>query len=205
MTQPEAAVTPPVEKKEEPPPAPAPPPGPKFVLGEAKIVMKADMSKEKVTAEIAIAADGAVKTTVTSSNKKTPKKTTNGKLTVDGELFDDKNEVIAKLADDGTLTARQVFEEKQDGKVVKSESKMEPVGKLADDGVFTNAKDGSKFSVDDKGKIAGLPADFTVTAKPEQKKAVMFVVIAMFAASKTSMDSAASSGPPAVAPVPTKK
>jgi hypothetical protein len=68
---------------------------------------------------------------------------------------------------------------------------------------LTNKKDGTKFSIDDKGKIAGLPADFTVTAKPEQKKAVMFVVIAMFAATKMTTDSSASSAPAAV-PAPKK-
>lgn len=197
MTQPEAPpATVPAEKKE--PAEPPPPPPPKLVLGEAKIVMKA--AKEKLTGEFVIAADGAITVTTTSGAKKV-KKTTTGKLTAEGELRDDKDETIAKIGDDGTVSVRLVMEEKKDGKVVKSESKMEDVGRLADDGVFTNAKDGKTMSIDDKGKLTGFPADFTVTAKPEQKKAVMLVVVGMFGAAKMSSDTSAATA----APAPAKK
>lgn len=191
VTQQEAPPAPPPAEKKEPA-EPPPPPAPKLVLGEAKIVMKAP--KEKMSAEFVIAADGAVSVTTTSGAKKT-KKTTTGKLTAEGELKDDKDETIAKIADDGTVSVRIVMEEKKDGKVVKSESKMEDVGKLGDDGVFTNAKDGKTMSIDDKGKLAGFPADFTVTAKPEQKKAVMLVVVGMFGAAKMTSETSAASAP----------
>lgn len=203
--EPVAASTPPAEAEAAPEP---PPPAPKLVLGEAKIALKAKSKKETLEGEITLAPDGTLTATMTTmaGKKKKDTKTKTGKVTADGELFDDQNEVVAKLDDNGTVTARRVVEEKQGGKTVKSESHMDEVGVLGDDGVFTSKKDGKTFSIDDNGKIAGFPAELTVTtASPEHKKAAMFVVVGMMAASKATMDTSAVTASPAAAPTPKKK
>jgi hypothetical protein len=204
-----AAAPPPVEEKVAEPPAPPPPPPPKLVLGDAKIVMKAKSKKETMDGEIVLAADGTVTANITQTiGKKKDKKTKVGKLTAMGELSDDAGEVIAKIGDGDSVHARQVREEKQDGKVVKSEATYEDVGTLDNEGAFTNKKDGKKFTIDDKGKLVGFPAEmqFTITATtPEQKKAAMFVVIAMFAASKSSMEMTNAKASSAEAPKPATK
>jgi hypothetical protein len=206
-TQPETVAQTAPEEKTEPaePTPPPPPPAPKFVLGEAKIVLKSTDKKQPMAGEIAIAADGTINATVTSGKKK-EKKVKTGKLTAEGELFDDKNEVIAKLGDDGTVSALQVMVEKVDGQPEKRESKMEELGSLNAEGVFTSKKDGKTFSVDDKGKIAGIPGvDLTVTAAAvEQKKAAVFVVVAMFGASSSTVEMKGAQAAPAAAPAKKK-
>jgi hypothetical protein len=202
----ETAQTPPVEKA-PPVEAPAPPPPPpKFALGDAKITMKSKSKTGTMDGEVALAADGTLTATMNSTNAKKKKetKTIAGKLTAAGELQDDKGEVIARLGDGGKVETRQIFEEKADGKLVKSETKYEDVGTLDDEGVFTNKKDGKTFSVDAKGKLTGFPAEMqlTVTSAPEQRKAAVFVVVAMFAASKMTTDSMSSK---AAVPVPAPK
>jgi hypothetical protein len=203
---PDTAAAPAPETKEAAGAPAPPPPAPKLVLGDAKIVMKGMKKKATVMeAEIVLVADGTLTANVTGKKKKT----TTGKLTADGQMMDDKGDVVAKIGDGGSVLARQIKEEKQDGKVVKSDTAWEDVGTLSDDGVFTNKKDGKTMSIDDKGKLVGMPPDmqFTVTAGPEQKKAVMFVVVGMFAASKMTMDSsgAKAEAVPAPAPAPKKK
>jgi hypothetical protein len=192
----ETAQTAPVEQA-PPVEAPAPPPpAPKFVLGEAKITMKSKSKSGTVDGEVALAADGTLTASVNSTNakKKKDNKKFAGKLTAEGELHDDKGEVIARLGDDGKVETRRVMNEKVEGKLMKSETTYEDVGMLDDAGVFTNKKDGKKFSVDDKGKLVGFPAEMqlTITAAPEQRKAAVFVVIAMFAASTMTSDSMSS-------------
>jgi hypothetical protein len=205
-TQPETVAQAAPEEKTEPaePTPPPPPPAPKFVLGEAKIVLKSTDKKMPMAGEIAIGADGAINATVTSGKKK-EKKVKTGKLTAEGELFDDKNELIAKLGDDGTVSALQVMVEKVDGQPEKREAKMEELGSLSADGVFTSKKDGKTFSVDDKGKIAGIPGvDLTVTAAAvDQKKAAVFVVVAMFGSSSSTVEMKGAQAAPAA--VPAKK
>jgi hypothetical protein len=200
-----AAAPAPENKEAAAAPAPPPPPPPKLVLGDAKIMMKG--MKKKVTvmeAEIVLAGDGTI--TANVIGKKKEKKTTTGKLTADGQMMDDKGEVVAKIGDGGSVMARQIKEEKQDGKVVKSDTSWEDVGTLSDDGVFTNKKDGKTMSIDDKGKVTGFPPDmqFTVTAGAEQKKAAMFVVVGMMAASKMTMDSGGAKAEAAPVPAPKK-
>lgn len=140
---------------------------------------------------------------MTSSNKKETK-TVTAKLATTGDFTDDKGEVIARIGDDGKVEARRVSEEKQDGKTMKTEATYIDVGNLDDAGVFTIKKDGKTITIDDKGKVVGLPPDvaITVTAAPAQRKAAMFVVVAMFAASKASSDISTKGGPAAV---PAKK
>jgi len=184
-------------------PAPPPPPAPKLALGDAKIMMSS--KKKPETIEIVLAADGTITATMVSGKKK-DKTTKTAKLGTDGQLTDDKGEVVAKIGDGGTVAARQVFEEKQDGKVTKSDTKWEDVGTLADDGSFTAKKDGKKISLDDKGKLVGMPTDvtFVVTAGPEQKKAAMFLIVAMLTASKMSTDSSGAKAEAVPAPAPKK-
>ena len=201
-----AQTPPPAEKAPVVAPAPPPPP-PKLALGEAKITMKMKSKTKSVDGEIALAPDGALTATMNSTNAKKKKetKTIAGKLTAAGELQDDKGEVIARIGDDGKVETRQISEVKEEGKLMKSEMKYEDIGTLDDAGVFTNKKDGKKFSVDDKGKLSGFPTEMqlTVTAAPEQRKAAVFVVVAMFGASKTTMDSSSSKGDPVpVPPIP---
>jgi len=192
------------ESKPEEKAMPAPPP--KITLGEAKIVMAMKSKTDSMEGTITLAADGTISAAMTSTKKgKKAEKKTTGKLTANGELFDDKNEVIAKIGDDGVVTTRLVMETQENGKVVKTETKWEEVGTF-DGAVFTSKKDGRKIEVDDKGKLAGWPADMgtmTITAGADQRRAAVFMIVAMFTASKMTTNSSASSGPPA--PVPTKK
>jgi hypothetical protein len=178
---------------------------PKIVLGDAKIVVAMKSKTDAMNGEIALAADGAITAviTMTKQGKKTEKKTT-GKLTAAGELYNDKDEVIAKIGDDGAVTTRLVMETKENGKTVKTETKWEDVGSF-DGAVFTSKKDGKKFEIDDKGKLTSWPekdGTITITSGTEQRRAAVFMVIAMFTASKITSDSSAATS---AAPVPTKK
>ncbi len=210
MTEPaptETAETPPpAEKAPVEAPAPPPPP-PKLALGEAKITMKQKSKTGTMDGVITLAPDGVLTATMNSTNAKKKKetKTVAGTLTVAGELQDDKGDVIARIGDDGKVETRQISEVKEEGKLMKSEMKYQDIGTLDDAGVFTNKKDGKKFSVDDKGKLSGFPTEMqlTITAAPEQRKAAVFVVIAMFGASKTTTDSVSSkAGVVPVEPIP---
>jgi hypothetical protein len=199
---PAPAATPPVAEKPAPEPVPAPPPAPKFALGEAKIVIKS-AKKTEVSGEITLAADGTITAKMTSSVKKENKSVT-AKLTAEGELTDDKGEVIARIDADGKVETLHQSEEKVDGKMVKSEKAYADVGTLDETGTFTIKKDGKKVTIDDKGKVVGMPGiTITITAAAEQKKPAMFIVVAMFASSKVTMDmSGAKAG---AAAVPAKK
>ena len=197
-----APVEPPPEAKKAEPAPPPPPPPPRLALGDGKITWKAKTKKGAMDGEIALAADGTLTATMNQTvGKKKDTKTKSGKITADGEMSDDKGEVIAKVADDGTVSVRMQDETRENGKVVKSESKMEDVGSLAADGSFTNKKDGAKLTIDDKGTVTGLPADMGTITITGDKKSGMFVLVAMLGASKSVSD-VSTSAPTAV---PAKK
>lgn len=199
---PEAAAPAPAEpapaaKQAEPAPPPAPPP-PRLALGDAKIGWKMKSKKGGMDGEIVLAADGTVTATLTQTvGKKKDTKTKAGKLTADGELSDDQGQVIAKLGADGTVSVLQQSEERKDGKVVKTDSKMEDVGTLGADGSFTNKKDGKKLTLDDKGAITGLPADMGTLTVTGEKKPAMFVLVAMLGSSKLVTDTSGATSVPA--------
>lgn len=185
--EPAPAATPPLAEAPAPAPAPAPPPPPKFALGDVKIVLKG-AKKTEASGEITLAADGTISAKMTSSVKK-ENKTVTAKLSAQGELTDDKGEVVARIDDSGKVETLHQMVEKQDGKTMKTEATYEEVGSLDETGTFTIKKDGKKLAIDDKGKVAGIPGvTVTVTAAPEQKKAAMFIVIAMFASNKVTTD-----------------
>jgi hypothetical protein len=187
-----------------PEPAPAPPPAPKLALGDVKIVLKG-AKKTEVSGEFKLAADGTLTATMTSTKKKETK-TVVSKVSAEGELTDDKGEVIARIDGDGKVETLHQMEEKHEGKTMKSEKSYVDVGKLDDTGTFTIKKDGKTVTIDDKGQVVGLGRDvaLTITAAPEQRKAAMFIVVAMLGSSKVVMDmGGAKADPPAT--VPTKK
>jgi hypothetical protein len=112
-------------------------------------------------------------------------------LAVDGSA-------IARLGDDGSVEALQVTEEKQDGATVKSEAKFEVIGTLDDAGTFTIKKSGKQVTIDDKGKVVGLPRDLVlaVTARPEHRKAAMLIVMGMLGSTRMTSDTSSSKSAP---------
>jgi hypothetical protein len=187
----------PIAQTTEASPANEPTAKPRLVLGDVTIVMQVKTKKESGEGQLVVTSDGTVTAKVTSSTTGKPNKTktTTGKITAAGELLNDQGKAQARIADDGTVSVLHEIEQRENGKLVKLESKWNDVGTLDDDGTFTSKKDGTKLSIGADGTLVGLPIQemtFTVTAGPEQKRVALFVVISMLAGGKTISDA---SGP----------
>ena len=75
--------------------------------------------------------------------------------------------------DKGAVFVRRSEEVREDGKVVKSESKLEEIGTIDEAGVFANKHDGKKFGFDENGNLpkdlVGFPdRGMTITVKADK-------------------------------------
>lgn len=155
-----------------PEPAVAPSAAPALALGTATIRVT---GPDAVEVEIALAADGTVSST--GKTKQTTKRATLT-LTPQGELLAN-GEVIVKLTGD-TVLSRRSEEVRENGAIVKSESKLEDVGTIDAAGVFTNKLDGKQLAFDAEGHLPaalGTGTTVTLTAQPEHRRAAMLVFI----------------------------
>jgi hypothetical protein len=165
-------------------------PGTRLALVEGKVTWTAPGA----TMAVGLKSDGVFDVVATYREKADgPEETKrrSGKMTPAGELHID-GKVVARLADNGTLSVlheREVFES---GQLVKSDSSWEEVGALDDKGVFT-ARDGRRLSVGADGKLAGIPSGMTITVDvggtPEGNRTALFLIIASFSASKETTSS----------------
>lgn len=154
-------------------------------------------SRGTLDAEIVIVPDGTVSTTfnLTDGAKKHSMKKT-AKLTGVGELVDERNQPLAKISADGTL-AMSFHEAVSDGVVVDESVRYKDYGTLGANGEYTDKLTGKQLSINDKGKVVGLPAewDVIVTGAPTARKAAMFVLLVVFGPRKLTLDMSVLPGP----------
>ena len=180
-------------------------PGTRLALVDGKVTWTAPGASMAV----GLKPDGAFDVVATYREKEDgPEETKrrSGKMTPAGELHID-GKVVAKLADDGTVSVlheREVFES---GQLVKSDSSWEEIGGLDDKGVFT-ARDGRRLSVGADGKLTGIPGGMTITVDvggtPEANRTAIFLIVASFSASKetTSSEGPSKEADPGQLPAP---
>lgn len=165
-------------------------PGTRLALVDGKVTWTAPGASMAV----GLKPDGAFDVVATYREEKDgPEETKRrtGKMTPAGELHID-GKVVAKLADDGTVSVlheREVFES---GQLVKSDSSWEEIGALDNKGIFT-ARDGRRLSVGADGKLSGIPGGMTITVDvggtPEANRTALFLIVASFSASKETTSS----------------